>query len=149
MGWLSYDPELDLVYYGTGNPGPYNAEQRAGRQQVDLERAGAPAGRWLAGVGLPVHAARQLGLRRQRREPSWPTSSSTATGAQGPRCTSTRTALPTRSIAPPDEVLVAEPYVDVNWAESRIDLATGRPVLNADKQTGESRGMVQGHLPEP
>src|SRR3989454_964889 len=29
-GWLSYDPELDLVYYGTGNPAPYNAEQRPG-----------------------------------------------------------------------------------------------------------------------
>ncbi|MGZ5888955.1 MAG: PQQ-dependent dehydrogenase, methanol/ethanol family, partial [Ramlibacter sp.] len=29
-GWLSYDPELDLVYYGTGNPGPWNPEQRPG-----------------------------------------------------------------------------------------------------------------------
>ena len=29
-GWLSYDPELDLVYYGTANPGPWNAEQRPG-----------------------------------------------------------------------------------------------------------------------
>jgi glucose dehydrogenase len=29
-GWLSYDPELDLVYYGTGNPAPYNTEQRIG-----------------------------------------------------------------------------------------------------------------------
>ena len=29
-GWLSYDPELDLVYYGTGNPAPYNAERRPG-----------------------------------------------------------------------------------------------------------------------
>ena len=29
-GWLSYDPELDLIYYGTGNAGPYNAEQRPG-----------------------------------------------------------------------------------------------------------------------
>jgi lanthanide-dependent methanol dehydrogenase len=29
-GWLSYDPELDLVYYGTGNPGPYNSDQRPG-----------------------------------------------------------------------------------------------------------------------
>jgi glucose dehydrogenase len=23
-GWLWYDPELDLVYYGTANPGPWN-----------------------------------------------------------------------------------------------------------------------------
>ncbi len=29
-GWLTYDPELDLVYYGTGNPGPYNPDQRKG-----------------------------------------------------------------------------------------------------------------------
>ncbi|MFL6200720.1 MAG: methanol/ethanol family PQQ-dependent dehydrogenase [Thermoanaerobaculia bacterium] len=29
-GWLSYDPELDLVYHGTGNPGPWNPDQRPG-----------------------------------------------------------------------------------------------------------------------
>jgi len=29
-GWISYDPELDLVYYGTGNPGPWNPAQRPG-----------------------------------------------------------------------------------------------------------------------
>jgi lanthanide-dependent methanol dehydrogenase len=29
-GWISYDPELDLFYYGTSNPGPWNAEQRPG-----------------------------------------------------------------------------------------------------------------------
>jgi len=29
-GWLSYDPELDLVYHGTSNPGPWNPEQRPG-----------------------------------------------------------------------------------------------------------------------
>jgi PQQ-dependent dehydrogenase (methanol/ethanol family) len=29
-GWISYDPELDLIYYGTGNPGPWNPQQRPG-----------------------------------------------------------------------------------------------------------------------
>jgi PQQ-dependent dehydrogenase (methanol/ethanol family) len=29
-GWISYDPSLDLIYYGTSNPGPWNAEQRPG-----------------------------------------------------------------------------------------------------------------------
>ncbi|HEY0139758.1 MAG TPA: methanol/ethanol family PQQ-dependent dehydrogenase [Thermoanaerobaculia bacterium] len=29
-GWLSYDPELDLLYYGTANPGPWNPDQRPG-----------------------------------------------------------------------------------------------------------------------
>jgi lanthanide-dependent methanol dehydrogenase len=29
-GWLSYDPALNLVFYGTGNPGPWNPDQRPG-----------------------------------------------------------------------------------------------------------------------
>jgi lanthanide-dependent methanol dehydrogenase len=37
-GWISYDPELDLIYYGTANPGPWNPDQRPG------------ANKWTAGV---------------------------------------------------------------------------------------------------
>jgi PQQ-dependent dehydrogenase (methanol/ethanol family) len=29
-GWISYDPELKLIYYGTSNPGPWNPDQRPG-----------------------------------------------------------------------------------------------------------------------
>jgi alcohol dehydrogenase (cytochrome c) len=29
-GWVSYDPELNLVYYGTSNPGPWNSSMRPG-----------------------------------------------------------------------------------------------------------------------
>ena len=29
-GWFSYDPKLNLVYYGTGNPGTWNPAQRPG-----------------------------------------------------------------------------------------------------------------------
>ena len=29
-GFVSYDPALDLLYYGTANPGPWNPEQRPG-----------------------------------------------------------------------------------------------------------------------
>ena len=29
-GWISYDPSLNLLYYGTANPGPWNPEQRPG-----------------------------------------------------------------------------------------------------------------------
>ncbi|MEA3082106.1 MAG: lanthanide-dependent methanol dehydrogenase [Sphingomonadales bacterium] len=29
-GWISYDPQLKTIYYGTGNPGPWNAPQRPG-----------------------------------------------------------------------------------------------------------------------
>ena len=29
-GWVSYDPESNLIYYGTGNPGPWNPDLRPG-----------------------------------------------------------------------------------------------------------------------
>jgi PQQ-dependent dehydrogenase (methanol/ethanol family) len=29
-GWISYDPDLNLIFYGTANPGPWNANQRPG-----------------------------------------------------------------------------------------------------------------------
>ncbi|MCB5409210.1 methanol/ethanol family PQQ-dependent dehydrogenase [Pseudogemmobacter faecipullorum] len=29
-GWITYDPELDLIYYGTGNPSTWNPAQRPG-----------------------------------------------------------------------------------------------------------------------
>ncbi|WP_371877336.1 methanol/ethanol family PQQ-dependent dehydrogenase [Alsobacter ponti] len=29
-GFTSYDPDLNLIYYGTGNPGPWNSMQRPG-----------------------------------------------------------------------------------------------------------------------
>lgn len=29
-GWIQYDPDLNSIFYGTGNPGPWNHEQRPG-----------------------------------------------------------------------------------------------------------------------
>ena len=29
-GWISYDPEQNVIIYGTGNPGPWNPDQRPG-----------------------------------------------------------------------------------------------------------------------
>jgi len=29
-GWISYDPELNLIYYGTANPGPWDSDARPG-----------------------------------------------------------------------------------------------------------------------
>lgn len=29
-GWISYDPKTNMIFYGTGNPGPWNSNQRLG-----------------------------------------------------------------------------------------------------------------------
>ena len=31
--WISYDPETNLIFYGTANPGPWNAEERPGENK--------------------------------------------------------------------------------------------------------------------
>ena len=40
-GWISYDPDLKMIYYGTGNPGPWNPDQRPGDNK------------WTAGIFAP------------------------------------------------------------------------------------------------
>ncbi|MDB5506805.1 MAG: Pyrrolo-quinoline quinone [Devosia sp.] len=49
-GWLSYDPDLNLIYYGTGNPGPWNPNQRPGDNKwtagIFARDADTGAARW-------------------------------------------------------------------------------------------------------
>ena len=35
-GWYSYDPELNLIYYGTGNPSTWNPAQRPGDNKYSM-----------------------------------------------------------------------------------------------------------------
>jgi PQQ-dependent dehydrogenase (methanol/ethanol family) len=143
-GWLSYDPELDLVYYGTGNPGPYNPEQRPGdnkwtssvlaRRPDTGELIWAyqftPNDNWDYDANAE-NILTELTIDGERRKVlvhfdknGFAYTFDRATG----------------------EVLVAEPYVHVNWAE-RIDLDTGRPVVNPEKLTGKSQGYVENICP--
>jgi lanthanide-dependent methanol dehydrogenase len=50
-GWYSYDPKLNLIYYGTGNPGTWNPVQRPGdnRWSMTLMARDADTGvaKWL------------------------------------------------------------------------------------------------------
>jgi PQQ-dependent dehydrogenase (methanol/ethanol family) len=143
-GWLSYDPELDLVYYGTGNPGPYNPEQRPGDNKwtssVLARRPGngelvwayqfTPNDNWDYDANAE-NILTELTIDGRVRnvlvhfdKNGFAYTLDRATG----------------------ELLVAEPYVHVNWAE-RIDLETGRPVVDPTKLTGKSQGMVKNICP--
>jgi PQQ-dependent dehydrogenase (methanol/ethanol family) len=143
-GWLSYDAALDLLYYGTGNPGPYNADQRPGdnkwtssvlaRRPRDGSLAWAyqftPNDNWDYDANAEnILADLPIGGRTRRvlvhfDKNGFAYTIDRATG----------------------EVLVAEPYVMVNWAR-RVDLATGRPVVDSSKLTGASRGRVERICP--
>jgi PQQ-dependent dehydrogenase (methanol/ethanol family) len=143
-GWLSYDSTLDLVYYGSGNPGPYNPEQRAGDNK------------WTASVMARRPSDGSLVWAYQfTPHDSWDYDAT----AEMVLVDLTIAGKPRKALVHFDkngfaytldratgELLVAEPYVDVNWA-TKIDLATGRPVLNPAKATGASRGNVRDICP--
>ncbi len=126
-------------------PAPYNPEQRAGRQQVDHERAGAPARRRLARLGLPVHAARQLGLRLQRRDDPRRSRRSAASRARS-WSISTRTASPTPSTARPAKCSSPSRSC-TSTGRRRSTSRRGRPVSTRRKLTGASQGNVKDICP--
>src|SRR5258708_33923309 len=141
---MSYDRVLDLVYYGVGNPGPYNPDQRPGdnkgtgsvlaRRPEDGTLVGAyqftPPDSWDYDANAEMILA-DLDVQGRRRKVlvhfdknGFAYTLDRATG----------------------EVLVAEPFVPVNWAK-RVDIATGRPVVDSTKLTGASRGNVKDVCP--
>ncbi len=143
-GWLTYDPALDLVYYGVGNPGPYNPEQRAGdnkwtasvlaRRPEDGALVWAyqftPHDSWDYDANAEMILA-DLDVAGRRRR------ALVHFDKNGFAYTLDRVT---------GEVLKAEPFVPVNWA-TRVDLPTGRPVIDSSKLTGASRGTVKNVCP--
>ena len=143
-GWMAYDPQLDLLYYGVGNPGPYNPEQRPGDNK------------WTASV-LARHPGDGSLVWAYQFTPhdNWDFD---ATGDMV-LADLTIQGRPRKVLVHFDkngfaytidratgEVLVAEAFAFQNWAK-RIDLATGRPVFDSTKFTGKSRGNVKNICP--
>jgi len=139
-GWLSYDAELDLVYYGVGNPGPYNPEQRLGDNKwtnsVMARRPGdgtliwayqfTPHDNWDYDSNAEMILV-DLAIKGRMRKVL------VHFDKNGFAYTIDRTN---------GEVLLAEPYAHVNWAH-RIDLKSGRPVIDTTKFTGSTRANVK------
>ena len=143
-GSISYDPQLDLIYYGTGNASPYNPEQRLGddkwsasvlaRKPEDGTLVWAyqftPHDNWdYDATGAMILADLTVDGKRIRAlvhfdKNGFAYTLDRATG----------------------RLLLAVPFAPVTWAKS-VDLATGRPLLDTAKQTGASRGNVKGICP--
>lgn len=137
--WLtgSYDPELDLVYWGTGNGGPWNAEARKGDNlHINSVLAFRPKTGELVWhfqfspndpfdydstevgmlVDMDIGGSKRKVLAQANRNGFFYVLDR-ATG----------------------KLLAANPYVRVNWAD-KIDLSTGRPVESAVTQRVRAGG---------
>ena len=136
-GWITYDPDLNLIYAGTSNTGPWNAQQRPG---LNLWTSGVfardpdtgmakwafvftPHNEWDYDgvnenilVNLPING-KQRKVMVQFNRNGFAYTIDRATG----------------------EVLVASPFGHENWA-SGIDSVTKMPIVVPEKKT-----EVPGH----
>jgi alcohol dehydrogenase (cytochrome c) len=67
-GWVSYDPELNLIYHGTSNPGPWNGNQRPGDNKWSAAIIARDADTGDMVWAFQPTPPRHLGLRRGERE---------------------------------------------------------------------------------
>jgi PQQ-dependent dehydrogenase (methanol/ethanol family) len=131
-GWIAYDPDLDLIYYGTGNPGPWNQEQRPGDNK------------WTAGIFArdPDNGAAKWFYQTFPHDEHDYDSVNEIILLDMPVDGQTRKVLirPDRNgylyviDRATGEVLSADAYGPVNSTKG-IDLKTGRPILNPEKET--------------
>ena len=135
-GWISYDPELDLIFHGTGNPGPWNPDLRPGDNKwtsgIFARDPDTGAAKWFY-QWSPHDLHDYDGVNEQvLLDMNW----------QG---------KPRRVLVRPErngyvyildrttgEVLSAVPFGPVNSSKG-VDLKSGRLIENPDKKTGTGR----------
>lgn len=125
--WLTYDPSLDLLFYGTGNPGVWNPDMRPGANKwsssIVARRPGdghvvwayqlTPHDGWdYDAVNESIVADLPIGGQKRKvivhfNKNGFAYTLDRATG----------------------EVLVAEKFANVTWAD-HVDLDTGAPAVN-------------------
>ncbi|MEA2600317.1 MAG: lanthanide-dependent methanol dehydrogenase [Acidobacteriota bacterium] len=132
-GWISYDPDLNLIYHGTANPGPWNPDMRPGDNKwtsgIFARDPDTGAARWFYQwtphdlhdydginenvlIDLDLHGQRRKVLVRPERN-GYVYVLDRATG----------------------EVLSADPYVHVT-SSLGVDLKSGKLLEAPDKKTG-------------
>ncbi len=130
-GWISYDPDSNLIYYGTSNPSPRVPAQRPGynlwASTIFARDADTGMARWAYqttphdqwdydGVNedilmdLPIHGqVRKVLVHFDRNAYAYTIDRLTG------------------------EVLVAAPFAYLNWSTG-FDMKTGQPIVNPDKE---------------
>ena len=135
-GWYSYDPELNLLYYGTGNPGTWNPDQRPGdnkwsmtifARDPDTGKAKwayqkTPHDAWdYDGINENVLVDLQIKGTTRKVLVNF--------DRNGFAYTLDRET---------GELLMAEPFVYVNWATG-VDLSSGKPIEDPEKRTSSTK----------
>ena len=135
-GWLSYDPELNLVYHGTSNPGPWNQDQRLGDNKwtAAILARDADTGEMVWALQTSPHDLWDYDAVNENILVDLPIKGRTRKvmvhfDRNGFQYTIDRAT---------GEILLAAPFVPMNWSDG-IDMATGRPKMLPEKMTAEGK----------
>jgi len=135
-GWLSYDPELNLVYYGTSNPGPWNEGVRKGdnKWSCAIMARDADTGELVWAIQITPHDMWDYDTVNENILVDLPLGGTTRKALvhfdrNGYGYTIDRAT---------GEVLVAQPFVQMNWSTG-VDMKTGRPQVVPEKMTQEGK----------
>jgi PQQ-dependent dehydrogenase (methanol/ethanol family) len=142
-GWYSYDPELNLFYYSTGNPGSWNPDQRPGDNKWSMtifaRNPETGMAKWAYQMtphdawdydGVNENILADLTVNGQRVK------ALVHFDRNGFAYTLDRTN---------GKVLVAQPFGPVNWAKS-VNLTTGVPEEDPKYRT-TAKGNTEGICP--
>jgi alcohol dehydrogenase (cytochrome c) len=135
-GWITYDPETDLIFYGTSNPGTWNPDLRPGDNlwstAIVARDPDTGQAKWAYSMtphdmydydGVNENIVADLPMNGQTRKVI------IHVDRNGYIYTIDRTT---------GQVLVAQPFKPTNWSTG-IDLKTGRPQQVAEKETHQGR----------
>jgi len=131
-GWFSYDPDLNLVFYGTSNPGPWNVAHRTGdnKWSASILARDVDTGELVWAFQVTPHDMWDYDAVNENILVNLPFD-----GA--PRKVMVhfdRNGFAYTIDRATGQVLLAKPYVPMNWSTG-VDLATGRPNVNPEKRT--------------
>jgi len=135
-GWYSYDPGLNLLYYGTGNPGTWNPDQRPGDNKWSMtifaRNPDTGKAKWAYQKtphdawdydGINENVLVDIKIKGKERKAL---------------VNFDRNGFVYTLDRETGELLGAEPFVHVTWAKG-IDLKTGRPIEVPEKRTSSSK----------
>jgi lanthanide-dependent methanol dehydrogenase len=130
-GWISYDPELNFIYYGSGNPGVWNDDMRPGdnKWSVTIWARNPETGAAKWAYQIEPHDGWDYDEIMENVLVDMPWKGRTRKLLLHPGRTGFMFVMDRET----GEVLSAENFVPVTWAKG-YDLKTGLPIEDPDKR---------------
>ncbi len=145
-GWISYDPGLDLIYYGTANPGPWNATLRPGdnKWSCTVFARRPETGEAIWAYQYNPHDVYDHDSVNEHLVLDLPINGQTRKVLVHPERNGHMYVIDRQT----GELLSAEPYAFTN-SMKRVDLKTGRPEMVEGKDPGAGKVVREICPPAP